>query len=148
MKIEAVLLVLAMFFGASLGFVGQASADPTPDCDILTIRLFGASDGWFVEATKCYHGKSSREDDTNIILIPVSEGLYGPDCEIVIKKKGANASDDYRYVYRVGQGICNIKCKAGKIHVHQRGESSLQYQVQKGSYSDDRGGVVTFNIPK
>ena len=147
MKIKAVPLILAMFFVPVLGFVGLASAEPTPDCDILTVYLNGASDGWFIETKKCYHGKSSRVDDTTILLIPVSEGLYGPDCEIVIGKRDAKASDENGYVYRVGQGICNIKYKAGKIHVEQKGELSLQYQMQKGSYSDGRGGVITFRIP-
>ncbi|MCF8032961.1 MAG: hypothetical protein K9K66_08110 [Desulfarculaceae bacterium] len=147
MKIKTVLLALVMFFGPALGFVDRASADPTPNCDILSITVAGAGDGWFVEATKCNHGKASREDDVDILLLPVDEGFYGPDCEIVIEKKDATTLDKNRYVYRVGQGICSIKYKAGNIHVEQKGEWSLQYQVQKGSYADDRGGVVTFNIP-
>ncbi|MCB2193252.1 MAG: hypothetical protein KQI62_16895 [Deltaproteobacteria bacterium] len=148
MKVKAVLLVLAIFFAPALGFVDRASADPTAHCDILNIIIEGANDGWFVKATKCHHGKSSRVEDTWILLEPADEAaLYGPDCEIVIDKQDANTSDNNRYVYRVGQGICHAKFKAGKIHVEQKGESSLQYQVQKGSYADDRGGFVTFNIP-
>lgn len=147
MKIKAMLLILAIFSSPALGFVDLASADPTPACDSLAVRLYGASDGWFVRTEKCYHGKSSREDDVNIILIPVDGGWYGPDCEVVIERKDAEAPDDNRYIYRVGQGICSIKYKAGKIHVEQKGESSLQYQVQKGSYKDEEGGVVIFTMP-
>ena len=147
MKIKAMLLILTMLFVPALGPVGQALADPTPFCDTLLVWLDGASDGWFVDTKKCYHGKSSREDDKNILLMPVDSGLYGPDCEIVIERKGTKILGGDRYVYRVGQGICSVKFKAGKIHVEQKGELSLKYTKQKGSYKDERYGVVTFIIP-
>ena len=148
MKIKAMLLILAMLLVPALGLVGPASADPTPACDTLLVWLGGDSDGWFVDAKKCKHGKASRVDDVNILLLPVDSGLYGPDCEIVIEKKDAKIIEENRYVYRVGQGICNIKLKAGNIHVEQKGEMSLQYTKKKGSYRGDSGGEVSFIIPK
>lgn len=148
MKISAALLVLTMFFAPALGFVGQASADPTAPCDTLNIIVEGTGEGWFVEATKCHHGKSSRVEDTWILLEPVDESaLYGPDCEIVIYKQNVNVSLDDRYVFRVGQGICHIKFKAGNIHVEQISGKPINYVVKKGSYGEELGGTVTFTAP-
>ncbi|MCF8066520.1 MAG: hypothetical protein K9K65_16510 [Desulfarculaceae bacterium] len=148
MKIAVVLLVMAMFFAPALGFVDRASADPTAPCDILNIIVEGSGDGWFVEATKCHHGRSSRVEDAWILLEPVDESaLYGPDCEIVIYKQNVNASLDDRYVFRVGQGICHIKFKAGNIHVKQINGKPINYVVKNGSYGEDLGGTVTFTAP-
>ncbi|MCB2226697.1 MAG: hypothetical protein KQH53_08460 [Desulfarculaceae bacterium] len=148
MKIKAALLSLTMIFGLALGFAGQASADPTAQCDILNVIVEGGGEGWFVKANSCRHGKASRVQDKWILLEPVDElALYGPDCEIVIYKQDADASDNIGYVYRVGQGICHAKLKAGKIHVEHLSGKPAQYVVKKGSFGQGVSGSVTFTLP-